>query len=71
MVQPRRHVQKAAQCLAAAYEVVERGEDARCAVDDIREALRHIDKVLPTLVSMAKGWERGTKDLFEEKRRKT
>jgi hypothetical protein len=57
--QPRRHLHKAVLALTAALEVIERHEDARLAVDDVEEAKRHLEKVMPTIRAMARGWARG------------
>ncbi len=54
--------------LTAALSVVERNEDMRCAYDDLLEAQRHIKAVLPTIKGMAKGWDRGSEDLFPKKK---
>ncbi len=41
--------------LTAALSVVERNEDMRCAYDDLLEAQRHIEAVLPTIKGMGSG----------------
>jgi len=54
VVSVRRTLEQAGHCIDEARNIVERGEDARCAVDDVDQAIVLLrDTVMPGLKKLA------------------
>lgn len=62
----RRNLQQALHCVQEALSVVERDEDLRCAVDDVKHARLLLDEIAPVLY-LATG-ERGTQEQLKGRR---
>ena len=53
MVSMRRTLEQAGHCIDEARSIVERGEDVRCAIDDVDQAIQLLGQtVMPALKKM-------------------
>ncbi len=67
LVTLRRRLEQIKHCVKEAISVMERREDARCAADDLEQALSLLEQVLPEVKSQARGWQKSSEGTMHEK----